>query len=256
MAGLLSELSPPIARVTLDRPDKRNALSSAEWLGLRDVAARIATDPALRVALLQGAGDVAFSAGADITEMHRNLGDPAHMRVMQQAVLDAQADWSAIPIPTIAVVRGACTGGGCGLALACDLRIASPEAFFAIPPARLGLAYSLADTKRLQDLVGPSRTKEILFTGRRIGAAEALALGMINEIVAAESLAARADALAREIAANAGNSVRAAKTVADMIAAGTSHETPASRRFYDESFDSPEFAEGSRAFIEKRPPRF
>jgi enoyl-CoA hydratase/carnithine racemase len=241
MPGLLSELSPPIARVTLDRPDKRNALSITEWLGLRDLAARIAADPALRVTLLQGAGDAAFSAGADITEMHRNLGDPAHMRAMQQAVLDAQADWAAIPTPTIAVVRGACTGGGCGLALACDLRIASPGAFFAIPPARLGIAYSLADTKRLQDLVGPSRTKELLFTGRRIGAEQALAWGMINEIVAAEALAARADALAREIAGNA---------------AGTLRETPETRRLFDDSFGSPEFAEGARAFIEKRPPRF
>lgn len=256
MAGLRSELSPPIARVTLDRPDKRNALSSAEWIGLRGLAARIAGDPAIRVALLQGAGDAAFSAGADITEMHRHLGDAAHMRVMQQAVLDAQADWQSIPVPTIAVVRGACTGGGCGLALACDLRLAAPDAFFAIPPAKLGIAYSLADTKRLQDLVGPSRAKEMLFTGRRLGAEEALAWGLVNEIVDAEALGARAEALARGIAGNAANSVRAAKQVVDLIAAGTMRETPHTRRLFDESFDSPEFAEGARAFIEKRPPRF
>lgn len=256
MTGLRSELSPPIARVILDRPDKRNALSSAEWLGLRGLAARIAADPALRIVLLQGAGEAAFSAGADIAEMHRNLADAAHMSVMQQAVLDAQADWAAIPVPTIAVVRGACTGGGCGLALACDLRLASPDAYFAIPPAKLGIAYSLADTKRLQDLVGPSRAKEILFTGRRILAEEALSLGLVNEIVPAEALASRADALAREIAGNAGNSVRAAKAVVDMISAGVLAETPESRRFFDESFASPEFAEGARAFVEKRPPRF
>ena len=256
MAALLPELSPPVARVTLDRPDKRNALSSAEWLGLRELAARIAADPAIRVVLLRGAGGVAFSAGADIGEMQRNLADPQRMRVMQQAVLDAQADWEAIPVPTLAVIRGACTGGGCGLALACDLRLASPDAFFAIPPAKLGLAYSLADTKRLQDLVGPSRAKEILYTGRRIGAEEALAIGLVNEVVAADALDARADALAREIAGNAANSVRAAKVVTGMIAAGTLRETPESRRFYDESFDSPEFAEGARAFMEKRPPRF
>jgi enoyl-CoA hydratase/carnithine racemase len=178
------------------------------------------------------------------------------MKAMQQVVLDAQADWGRLPMPTLAVVRGACTGGGCGLALACDLRLASPDAFFAIPPAKLGLAYSLADTKRLYDLVGPSRAKEILYTGRRIGAEEALRIGLINEIVAAEALAARADALAREIAANAGNSVRAAKAVVDMISSGVLAETPDSRRFYDESFSSPEFAEGARAFMEKRPPRF
>ena len=169
--------------------------------------------------------------------------------------LSARAPTS-IPIPTIAVIRGACTGGGCGLALACDLRLASPDAFFAIPPARLGIAYSLADTKRLQDLVGPARTKEILYTGRRIGAEEALAIGLINHIVAADGLAARAEDLAHEISGNARNSVRAAKRVSDLIAAGTLAETPESRGLYDASFESPEFAEGTRAFIEKRPPKF
>jgi enoyl-CoA hydratase/carnithine racemase len=256
MAELLTDIHPPLARVTLNRPDKRNALTGAEWQGLRAVAAQLAAEPTLRVVLLQGAGDAAFSAGIDIADMHRNLADPVRMRSMQQAVLDAQADWERLPMPTIAVVRGACTGGGCGLALACDLRLASPDAFFAIPPAKLGLAYSLADTKRLQDLVGPSRAKEILFTGRRIGAEEALALGLINEIVAADALAARADALAREIAGNAPNSVRAAKAVVAMVSSGVLAETPESRRFYDESFGSPEFAEGARAFMEKRPPRF
>jgi len=171
-------------------------------------------------------------------------------------VLDAQVAWERLPMPTLAVIRGACTGGGCGLALACDLRLATPDAFFAIPPAKLGLAYSLADTKRLHDLVGPSRAKEILYTGRRILAEEALSLGLINEIVAAEALEERAVSLAREIADNAGNSVRAAKAVVNMITAGVLAETPESRRYYDESFSSPEFLEGARAFMEKRRPRF
>jgi enoyl-CoA hydratase/carnithine racemase len=159
-------------------------------------------------------------------------------------------------MPTLAVIRGACTGGGCGLALACDLRLATPDAFFAIPPAKLGLAYSLADTKRLYDLVGPSRSKEILYTGRRILADEALSLGLVNEIVAAEALEERAVSLAGEIAENAGNSVRAAKAVVNMITTGVLTETSESRRYYDESFSSPEFLEGARAFIEKRRPRF
>ena len=159
-------------------------------------------------------------------------------------------------MPTLAAIRGACTGGGCGLALTCDLRLATPDAFFAIPPAKLGLAYSLADTKRLYDLVGPSRAKEILFTGRRVSAPEALEIGLINEIVPADALEQHAAALARDIAGNAGNSVRAAKAVVNMITAGVLAETPESRRYYDESFASPEFLEGARAFIEKRPARF
>jgi len=256
MPDIQIEWSPPLARVTLNRPDKRNAVTSAMWQELEALARRVATDPALRVVLIGGAGDVAFSAGADIIEMQRSLAEPARMRVMQQAVQDAQEAWARIPIPTIAVIRGACTGGGCGLSLACDLRLATPDAFFSVPPAKLGLAYSLADTKRLSDLVGPSRAKEILYTGRRIDASEALSLGLINDIVAADELEARAGALAALIAGNAGNSVRAAKAVVNMICSGVSAETAESRAYYDESFSSPEFLEGARAFLEKRRPRF
>jgi enoyl-CoA hydratase/carnithine racemase len=256
MTELLTDIHPPVARITLNRPDRRNALSSQMWFGLLEITARLASEPSVKVALITGAGDAAFSAGADIAEMRDGLADPSAMKRMQQAVLDAQAAWERLPIPTIAVIRGACTGGGCGLALACDLRLATPDAFFAIPPAKLGLAYSLADTKRLYDLVGPSRAKEILFTGRRVNAEEALALGMINEIAPSDALEDRALSLAREIAGNAGNSVRAAKAVVNMISDGVHAETPESKRFYDESFSSPEFLEGAQAFLEKRTPRF
>lgn len=256
MSELLTDIVPPIGRVTLNRPDKRNALNSAMWMELTHLAARLSQDDRLRVVLLTGAGHEAFSAGADIIEMRQSLADPPKMQTMQQAVLDAQVAWERIPIPTIAMIRGACTGGGCGLALSCDLRLATPDAFFAIPPAKLGLAYSLADTKRLYDLVGPSRTKEILFTGRRIDATEALHLGMINRIVPSDELESYALALAGDIAGNAPNSVRAAKAVVSLISAGTDAETPGSKRYYDESFSSNEFLEGARAFMEKRSPKF
>jgi enoyl-CoA hydratase/carnithine racemase len=245
-----------MGRVTLNRPDKRNALNSAMWVDLTRLAVQLSQDDRLRVVLLTGAGHEAFSAGADIVEMRQSVADPPKMQAMQQAVLDAQVAWERIPIPTIAMIRGACTGGGCGLALSCDLRIATPDAFFAIPPAKLGLAYSLADTKRLYDLVGPSRTKEILYTGRRIDASEALRLGVINQIVQPDELEPYTLALATEIAGNAPNSVRAAKAVVSLISAGTDAETPASKRYYDESFSSPEFLEGARAFMEKRSPKF
>jgi enoyl-CoA hydratase len=256
MSDLITDIHPPIARITINRPERRNAISSQMWQDLQALADRLGADPSLKVVTITGAGEAAFSAGADIIEMQQGLADPPRMQVMQQAVLDAQVAWERLPMPTLAVIRGACTGGGCGLALSCDLRLATPDAFFAIPPAKLGLAYSLADTKRLYDLVGPSRTKEILFTGRRILAAEAYALGLINEIVQADAIEQRAASLAREIAGNAGNSVRAAKAVVGMIASGVLTETADSRRYYDESFSSPEFLEGARAFIEKRPPRF
>lgn len=256
MTDIQLDLLLPVARVTLNRPDKRNAVSAAMWQELLALAGRLPAATEIKAVVLTGAGTQAFSAGADIAEMQQNLQHPETMRAMQQVVQDAQEAWACMPLPTIAVIRGACTGGGCGLALCCDLRLATPDAFFSIPPARLGLAYSLADTKRLYDLVGPSRAKEILFTARRVDAAEALALGLVNEIVPADTIDARAQALAARICINAANSVRAAKAVVNMISSGTAVETAESRRYYDESFASGEFLEGARAFLEKREPRF
>lgn len=256
MTELITNILPPLAKVTLNRPDKRNAITHSMWQGLLELAEDLTANPVVRVVLLTGAGHEAFSAGADISEMQTNLADPPRMKAMQDVVLDSQMAWERLPVPTIAVLRGACTGGGCGLALACDLRLATPDTFMAIPPAKLGLAYSLADSKRLYDLVGPSRAKEILYTGRRVGADEALRLGLINEIVAPDQLAERADVLALDIAHNASNSVRAAKAVIDMLSAGVHAETPESRSFYDQSFHSPEFREGAKAFLEKRKPQF
>ena len=256
MQNIRIDHRPPLAWVTLDRPDKRNAVTSDMWLALPGIASELAATRSVRVALICGAGTEAFSAGADIAEMQQNLAHPERMRVMQQAVLDGQRAWQRLPIPTIAVIHGACTGGGCGLALACDLRLAAAGSFFAIPPARLGLVYGLDDTRRLVDLVGPARAKEILFTGRRVSAAEALELGLVNEVVPTAELEARAIELANTIARNAANSIAVAKQIVNLIMDGTRVETAATRQLFDDAFNSPEFAEGARAFIEKRPPEF
>lgn len=256
MSDIQIEIAAPLAWVTLNRPEKRNAVTAAMWAALPGLAAQVAADPAVRVALVRGAGSEAFSAGADIVEMTRTVSDPERMRAMQQAVLDGQLAWARLAIPTIAMVRGACTGGGCGLALACDLRVAGDDAFFAIPPARLGLVYALDDTRRLVDLVGPARAKEILFTGRRIGAREALDLGLVNEVVPAAELETRVRELAATIAGNAANSIAAAKHIVGLIMDGTRAETAATRAMFDGAFNSPDFAEGARAFVEKRSPRF
>ncbi|MEZ5486574.1 MAG: enoyl-CoA hydratase-related protein [Steroidobacteraceae bacterium] len=256
MNDIQTEFHPPLAWVTLNRPARRNAVTAAMWAALPDIATQIAANPVIRVALVRGAGQVAFSAGADIVEMTENAAHPERMRAMQQAVLEGQLAWARLAIPTLAVIRGACTGGGCGLALACDLRLAADDSFYSVPPARLGLVYALDDTRRLVDLVGPARAKEILFTGRRIDAREALDLGLVNEVVPAADLEARALELAGTIAANASNSVAAAKHIVNLIMDGTRAETAATRAMFDGAFDSAQFAEGTRAFLEKRAPKF
>jgi enoyl-CoA hydratase/carnithine racemase len=154
------------------------------------------------------------------------------------------------------VIDGACAGGGCGLALASDLRLATPRSYFAIPPAKLGLVYSLADTRRLVAAVGAARAKEILFTGRRIAATEALAMGLVNELVEPDQLNERSVALAREIAASAQSTVLAAKQIVNAIVAGQTNESAETRALYDNSFASADFREGAAAFMEKRAPKF
>ncbi|MCB1625997.1 MAG: enoyl-CoA hydratase/isomerase family protein, partial [Pseudomonadales bacterium] len=209
MSEIKLERSPPLAWVTFNRPTRRNAISTAMWQRLPQLAEAISSDLQIRVALLRGAGNEAFSAGADIDEMQRNRTDEAAMRRMQDGVQVGQRAWSRVPQPTIAMIDGACAGGGCGLALACDLRVATPRSFFMIPPARLGLVYSLADTQRLVTVVGSARAKEMLFTGRRIAASEALTIGLVNAVVPADELLPQTTALAQAIAEQSQSSVRA-----------------------------------------------
>ncbi len=256
MSDIQIESSPPLAWLILNRPERRNAVTSAMWQALPELAARIEADATLRVALLRGAGREAFSAGADIAEMQATLAHPERMRTMQAAVQVAQDAWARLSLPTIAVIHGACAGGGCGLALACDLRLAARDSFFAIPPAKLGLVYSLADTKRLVDLVGPSFAKEMLFTGRRVSAQEAYDCGLVNHLFPADELDDAAREFALGIAQNAQNSVRGAKRVVGALVDGAVAETPETLAWYDEAFATAEFAEGARAFLEKRRPRF
>ena len=256
MNDFLIELEGPLAWVRLNRQDKRNALSTAMWLRLPQIAAELAADERVRVAVIAGAGEEAFSAGADITEMRAKLHDPSAMAQMQAATQRGQQAWANLKIPTIAAIQGACTGGGCGLALCCDIRVASDDSFFAIPPANLGLIYSLADSHRLVCAVGVAFAKEMLFTGRRVEASEALRQGLVNRLVPAGQVEREARELALSICSVAQSSVRAAKDIVNQIAAGATHETAESIRLFNDSFASAEFREGAAAFAEKRKPRF
>ncbi len=256
MNDFLIELEGPLAWVRINRPDKRNALSSAMWSELPTIATRLAANASTRVVLLTGVGNDAFSAGADISEMQNKMSDPAAMAAMQEATQRGQQLWAELALPTIAVIRGACTGGGCGLALCCDIRIAADDSYFAIPPAKLGLVYSLADSKRLVDAVGPARAKEWLFTGRRVSSREALDAGLLNQLVPTSELEVQARQLALSVAEVAQSSVRTAKHIVNAICAGQSSESTESRKLFDHSFSSADFREGAAAFVEKRKPKF
>ncbi|HET9143046.1 enoyl-CoA hydratase/isomerase family protein [Actinophytocola sp.] len=243
-----------LATLTIDRPAKRNAMSYEMWSAVPGLLSKVEADDAVRVLLIRG-GDH-FSAGADIGEFATLRADAEGAARYSAAVHAAERAIATCPKPTIAAITGNCIGGGCELALACDLRIAADDASFGITPAKLGIVYHLTSTKQLVDAVGPAWAKQILFSGDLIDAATALRIGLVNELHPAAELPDRARHLARTIAERAQISVRGAKTIVSRIVAGQTEDDEAVHVLYALSVASNDYAEGVRAFLEKRPPRF
>jgi enoyl-CoA hydratase/carnithine racemase len=248
-------LAGAIATIRLNRPARKNAMTQMMWLALHDALRACDCDPAIKIIILTG-GDGIFCAGADIDDFARLSGDAAWRAANQQAIAQTQLALARLSKPTIAAIAGPCVGGGCGLAIACDLRLASDDATFGITPAKLGLAYSLHDTKLLVDLVGPAQAKMMLFTARLMSAQEALRIGLVNEVHAATDLMAAADTLAALIAGNSQYTVRALKSLVRRILDGVHEDDEQSAALFNTAFDGADFQEGAAAFREKRKPHF
>ena len=244
----------PVARLLIDRPARRNAMTQDMWETLPLLVHDAIADDAIRVLILASATPGLFCAGADIDEFATCSGDPDWRIANQSAIRNTQYALAHADKPVIAAIDGDCVGGGCGLAIACDLRIAAPTARLGITPAKLGIVYSLFDTKLLVDLVGPARAKRILFTGALHDADTALAIGLIDQI-AADPLA-EADALARTIAANAQHSVRSSKAIIRRILDGQADDDDRTLALFRDAFTLPDFVEGVSAFRAKRKPDF
>jgi enoyl-CoA hydratase/carnithine racemase len=240
-----------VATLTIDRPAKRNAMSFGMWSAIPGLLAGL-TD-SVRVVVIRGGEH--FSAGADISEFESLRSGADGAARYGEAVHAAERAIAGLDRPTVAVINGFCIGGGCEIALACDLRIAADDARFGITPAKLGIVYSFTSTKQLVDAVGPAWAKQILFTADMIDAPTALRIGLVNELHPAADLGARAKELAQTIAARAQVSVRGAKTIINRIS-DAQHEDDTVKALYDEAVHSADYAEGVRAFLEKRAPRF
>jgi enoyl-CoA hydratase/carnithine racemase len=243
-----------VARLTIDRPEKRNAMTAAMWAGLPGVLAGLADDAGVRVLVVTGAGP-SFCAGADISDL---LGgpDPADpMAVVRRDNLAAQAALRDFPKPTVAMIRGHCIGGGVELAACCDLRFTDPTGVFGVTPAKVGIVYTPSSTKALIDLVGPAMTKYLLFSGELIDAATALRAGLVDQLVAADDLESEVHRFADVLASRSALTQRSTKQVVAALTAGRDGAAEV-EPWYRETISSGELAEGVTAFTDRRPPRF
>jgi enoyl-CoA hydratase/carnithine racemase len=239
-----------VAVLTIDRPEKRNAMSYEMWSAIPGLLDKVAADDSVRALVIRGTDH--FSAGADISEFATLRADPGAERY-GAAVHSGERAIATLPKPTIAAITGVCVGGGCEIALACDLRVATVDARFGITPAKLGIVYNFTSTKQLVDVVGPAWASQILFTADIIDAATALRIGLVNELV--PDPVARATELATTMANRAQVSIRGAKKIITKIT-NTQPEDAEIHALYAESVQSPDYAEGVAAFLAKRPPNF
>ncbi len=238
-----------VAVLTLNRPTRRNAMTRAMWSDLPVLCDSIAADRSIRVLIVTGQGEAAFCAGADISEFSSVYETQASSDAYNAIVRTAQARLRDLRCPVIAAIRGACYGGGCGLALACDLRFADAKASFAITPARLGLVYSPEDTWQLIEKVGVARAKDMLLSGRTVPAPEALSIGLIDQI-AEDDVGDQARAYANGLADLAPRALAGIKAIVNGLS--LPDPTKGLHETFAASFGSAEFREGYSAFLEKR----
>ncbi|ANU06360.1 enoyl-CoA hydratase/isomerase family protein [Paraurantiacibacter namhicola] len=248
--SLRLEIDGAVAHLLIDRADKRNAFTMAMWEALPGLLAQAEAAEGIRLLVLRAAEEGAFCAGADIRELLANKDDAAWRSANQQAINRVQHELARFALPTLAFVDGDCIGGGCGLALACDMRVATPRARFGITPAKLGLVYPLHDVKLLVDLVGPGQAKRMLFTGTLLDAAEAHRIGLV------EVLADDPQAEVAALLAASPHSVREIKRIVRRVLDGQVADDDATRAIFAEAFTLGDFAEGTAAFTEKRKPEF
>lgn len=238
-----------------NHPEKHNAITVEMWQGVAATLDAFAADASIRVVLYAGAGGRAFVSGGDISQFAERRGNAAANEEFSRITGVGRTRLAEFAKPSIACIEGYCLGGGMAIALEADLRVAGPGAQLGIPAARLGIAYGMHQIGRLVALVGPSRARLVLYTGRRFSAALALEMGLVDQVVAdpvAESLA-----LAREIAGNAPLSVAASKfTIAQLLKDAPERDLGAVAEFTHRCMDSADYREGRTAFMEKRKPVF
>lgn len=254
---LVSYRAGSAAHVVFNNPERHNAVSLHMWERLHELLADLADDAGVRALVLSGAGGKAFVSGADISKFEtERAGRDATERYNATAAAAYEA-LAAFPRPTIAKISGSCFGGGVNLAVCCDLRVASSDARFGVPAARLGVGYGLDAVRRLANTVGMTFALDLLYTGRHISAAEARSIGLVTHVVAHDELDEYVTQLTETIGRNAPRTIEAIKAAAVELGRNESDRDVARvEALVRACFESDDYIEGRRAFAEKRPPKF
>ena len=254
---LVTHVDGAIGWIVFNNPDRHNATSYEMWQALPLVLESYGRDPAVRVIVFRGAGDKAFSAGADISQFKEKRSGPAAVSAYNAAAEAANRALRECAKPTLAMIRGYCIGGGTAVAVGCDIRIAGDDARFGVPAAKLGLGYRFGGIQRLASIVGPAATAEIFFTARQFTADEALRMGLVNRLVPASELEQYTRDYAETIAVNAPLTIAAVKrSLIELQKDAAERDLAGCQRMVDACFDSEDYREGQAAFMEKRKPRF
>ena len=254
---MIAEVDGPIGWLVFNNPARRNAVSLDMWQAIPEILDAYERDPAVRVIVLKGAGDKAFVSGADISEFEQNRSSPEAVARYDEIGARAQGRIQNATKPTIAMIHGFCMGGGVGVALACDMRIASASAQFGIPAAKLGIGYRLNGVIRLLELVGPAYAKEIFYTARRFTAAEAYGMGLVNRVLPDAELDGFVRSYCAMIGENAPLSLAATKgIIAEITKLSSEADRARCEELVKSCFESEDYVEGRRAFMEKRKPQF
>ncbi len=255
-AETIFQIEPPLAVLTLNRPKARNAMTWAMYEGLVAACGAVEGDDAVRVFVIRGAGGRAFSAGTDISQF-LEFREPEDSVRYEERIGEVLGTLERVTKPTIAEVSGVAAGAGCGIALTCDLRVATPESTFGIPVARtLGNCVPAAAFSRLVELIGAGRATDILFTGRLVDAAEAQSIGLVNRVAPADVISETVRDLALEIAANAPLTVRGVKEMGRRLAARRRLAGADASDVMQACYTSADFREGVAAFLAKRRPHW
>ena len=254
---VLSRKEGGVGYVVFNNPERHNAMSLDMWAETGRIMDEFKTDDSLRVVVLTGAGTKAFVSGADISRFGAERSSEEAVAHYNDTVDKASHALHAYPKPTIAMIRGYCIGGGLGIALCCDLRIAADHSTFAVPAAKLGLGYGHTGVKRLLDVVGPSFTKEIFYTARQFNAEEAKVMGLINRVLPDAELEGYVKKYAETIAGNAPLTIKALKSVVgELLKDESKRDVARMEAVVNACFRSKDYIEGRDAFMQKRKPVF